>query len=512
MLDIRDKDLAGRIARLKTRHGIIETPYLFPVIDPRRQELGLQEIKDLGFNAIITNAYMLWKHNRESVLENGVHRYLGFDGIIMTDSGAYQILQYGSIEVEPLEIVEFQDRIGVDIGVILDLPTGAAEDKRYAKYTVEETLRRAKEALSLIKDSGTLWVLPIQGGRFLDLVELSARRAAEIPGYAIYALGSPTPLMERYVFELVVEMIHRTRLHLDPYRPLHLFGAGHPMLIPLAVAMGVDFFDSASYILYARSGRYLTEHGTHRLEELEYLPCSCPVCTRYTARELREMNVRERTRLLALHNLHVIAKVLRETKQAIREGRLWEMVERYSRAHPALYRALQAMAGKEGWLESMDPRVKGMVKGVFLYDCLSTRRPEVSRHRFFMSHVYKPRIDARTLVLLPGDPGDKPFTSSKIYLRAREILGNAHYVFYTPFHGVVPEELASTYPLSQYEAPREPCREVIRLLVKDVRGFLEKHGRKYDEVVIVYMAGLKWSLNVCRSLSRAMGLRCLKLG
>ncbi len=512
MFEVRDKDLAGRIGRLKTRHGVIETPYLFPVVDPRRQEVSLDELRSLGYNAIITNAYFLWKNRREEALNRGIHSLLGFDGIVMTDSGAYQVLQYGSIDVSPREIVEFQSSIGVDIGVILDLPTGASKDKKYAEHTVKETLRRARDASRIAVQGETLWVLPIQGGRFLDLVERSAAEASRIPGYSIFALGSPTPLMERYVFSLVVEMIHRARIHLDPSRPLHLFGAGHPMLIPIAVAMGVDLFDSASYILYARSGRYLTEHGTHRLDELSYFPCSCPVCSKHSPEELREMDAYERTRLLALHNLHVVRRVLGEVKQAIREGRLWELVEAYARSHPALYKAYQAMAGKGSWLEAMDPRVKGIVKGIFLYDCLSIMRPEVTRYRLFIKNTYTPRIPKdRILVLLPGDPEDKPFTASSIYYEARSLYGEAHYVFYTPFYGVVPQELDSAYPLSQYEAPVNPCRSVVREMVRDIGSYVERFQSAYKGIYAAYSPRLKWSLNACRSLSAKYNVRCVKL-
>jgi 7-cyano-7-deazaguanine tRNA-ribosyltransferase len=93
----------------------------------------------------------------------------------MTDSGAYQLLTYGDVEVAPSEIVNFQEKIGSDIGVILDVPTGGYEKRDRAIFTVEETIRRARELARIRKRDDILWVGPVQGGTFPDLVEHSAR-------------------------------------------------------------------------------------------------------------------------------------------------------------------------------------------------------------------------------------------------------------------------------------------------------------------------------------------------
>jgi len=96
------------------------------------------------------------------------------------------------------------------------------------------------------------------------------------------------------------------------------------MMFSLAVALGCDLFDSASYALYAKDGRYMTARGTYHLNKLQYLPCSCPVCSSLNARELFESENREE--LLARHNLYVTFEEIREVKQAILEGSLWELV------------------------------------------------------------------------------------------------------------------------------------------------------------------------------------------
>ena len=108
-----------------------------------------------------------------------MHELVDFDGVIETDSGAYQILQYGDVEVQPNEIVRFQEKLDSDIAVILDIPTGQESSKERAKRTVDETLRRADEALRVISRKDILWVGPVQGGIYPDLVAYSAREMAK---------------------------------------------------------------------------------------------------------------------------------------------------------------------------------------------------------------------------------------------------------------------------------------------------------------------------------------------
>ena len=120
------------------------------------------------------------------------------------------------------------------------------------------------------------------------------------------ALGSPVEFMESYEYKLLAEMIIAAKKNIPTSIPLHLFGAGHPLTIPLAVALGCDTFDSASYMLYAKHDRVITEDGTRRLEELEYFPFDCEVSSRYKPKELLAMKKDERIDQIALFNLYSI--------------------------------------------------------------------------------------------------------------------------------------------------------------------------------------------------------------
>ena len=139
-----------------------------------------QEIRNnFQFDALITNSYLVWRRHREEKEVPRIHDLLNFNGVIATDSGAYQILQYGDVEVQPSEIIHFQEQLNSDIAVILDVPTGDDSSKERAKWTVEETLRRADQSLQLIRRSDILWVGPVQGGAYVDLVAYSARDGEE---------------------------------------------------------------------------------------------------------------------------------------------------------------------------------------------------------------------------------------------------------------------------------------------------------------------------------------------
>ena len=171
--EIKEKDLLGRIGKLKTKSASVETPLLFPVINPSIQPIPPRKLKEtFGFQAVITNAYILKKRFQNKPLDMGLHKFLDFDGTVMTDSGAYQILVYGGVEVTQKEIVEYQEGIGSDIATILDIPTGWKVTKKQAQITVEETLRRAKAFFETKTRDDILWVGPVQGGRRITKVNV----------------------------------------------------------------------------------------------------------------------------------------------------------------------------------------------------------------------------------------------------------------------------------------------------------------------------------------------------
>jgi 7-cyano-7-deazaguanine tRNA-ribosyltransferase len=450
--EVNERDLAGRIGTLYTRSGQVETPYLMPVVNPIKNTIPPAELKErFGLNMIITNSYLILKHYGKGKAD--VHKLINFDGIIMTDSGAYQLLIYGGVDTNPEEIVRFQEAIGSDIGVILDIPTGGHATREDAELTVRKTIERARQSIKYRNDPTMLWAGPVQGGRYLDLVKRSARSMGVLD-FQTHPLGSPTQIMEEYDYSTLVDMIVTAKMNLPPERPLHLFGAGHPMMFALAVALGCDLFDSAAYALFAKDGRYMTSTRTIRLEDLSELPCRCPVCMGHDLQGLLELPRAEREGLLARHNLYVTVEEIRTIKQSIREGSLWELLETRCRSHPKLYEGFKRLSIYSDYIEANDPVLGKKVRGLFIYDDNSIVRPEVVRHRQRISERYRRPKGRDILVLLPT-PDEKPFNRSRIFREARKMLEGrraVHICFYGGPFSIIPSELAETFPLSQYES------------------------------------------------------------
>jgi 7-cyano-7-deazaguanine tRNA-ribosyltransferase len=476
--EVRERDLLARIGKLKTKSGTVETPAFMPVINMAKQSVAPSELwNDFGCRILITNAYIIKKRNGEDAKKRGVHGFLDFPGVIMTDSGAYQILAYGNVDVKPAEIVRFQEEISTDIATILDLPTGWGISKQVAQTTVDETILRAGELEATKTRRDIAWVGPVQGGRFLDLVASSAKKMGELP-FEIHALGSPTPVMEQYLFSLLVDMVLTAKTNLPLERPLHLFGAGHPFMFALAVALGCDLFDSAAYSIFAKDDRYLTNHGTVHLEKLKYFPCSCPVCSKSEPQDLVELPKPERERELCRHNLYVCFSEMRLVKQAIVEGRLWEHLEMQAHSHPSLLQALKHLGKYAEYIERHSPVMKR--SGLFFFSSAGLARPEVVRHRKRLLERYTPPVGAKVLVLVP-DLGSRQVRRGRRFKKALayacEKLGvseaEVHECVYVPPFGVVPTEIKDVYPLSQYECAFPPDRETVEYVAERIAEYVE---------------------------------------
>jgi len=444
LFEVQYTDLAARIGRLETRHGSVETPAFVPVIHPVKQTIEPNKLKMIGFELLITNAYITKKEYGDDA--NDIHRIINFDGPVMTDSGGYQVLEYGDIDVNPKDMALFEERIGSDIAIPLDKPTGFKLERSVAESYVDKTLQAAKETIETVNNNKTIWVGPIQGGEHLDLITSSAK-SLDMLGYNMFALGSPTEVMESYEFKLLAMMIISAKKSIPSSKPLHLFGAGHPLTIPLAVALGCDTFDSASYMLYARDNRYMLPNATVKLEELNYLPCVCEVCNNYKANELRELEDAQRFRELAIHNLYIIKREVDAVKQAIIDGRLWEYALQKAMSHPRLAETLDVLKENSDYLEEGTPVSKS--KAVFLFSEIDQYRPEVRR---FRKMVQKTSSTKNVLLLLP-EPDKHPFYTQ--YNELRKMLDcKVQLGYYSPFLGVVPEEISDLFPAAHHVAAR----------------------------------------------------------
>ncbi|HUI86406.1 MAG TPA: tRNA guanosine(15) transglycosylase TgtA [Nitrososphaerales archaeon] len=472
--EVKESDLLGRIGVLTVGGKQVETPCLFPVIHPVRQSVSTRELSEMGYRGLMTNSLILYGRRRDEAVAKGLHKLLDFDGMFMTDSGGYQVLEYGQVDVDHRRIAQFQSSIGSDLAVTLDRPTGYSLSRKYASETMKYSLENALATIREFRSSDTSWIGPVQGGLFESLLRESTRKLVA-GGFDMLALGSPTQVMENYRFAELTSMIVATRAAMPYSMPLHLFGAGHPLTMAMSVALGCDTFDSASYVLFARKGRYMTGRGVLRLEQMRYLPCSCPACVKTTLQELGEMEHAERTKAVALHNLYVLREEMLSCKEAIAEGRLWDLVEEKASSHPRLSEAFLSLVRKSAQLRDGTAAIKG--RGLFVRGPQDRERPELLTAAAMLERAFTKRCSTALLVL--GGEG-VPFGRLRFSRRAFR-MGSFDAYRLHPVLGAFPAELEFVYPFTQTVGPYDGGLDE-RGLLREARSRLKREG--YRRVAI----------------------------
>ena len=445
-----DSDIAGRTGKLVVNKKVVKTPALLPVINPHLQLVTPRELKEMGVEALITNAYIFSqsKQYSERVKEEGLHKLLDFDGVIMTDSGSFQLSVYGQVSITNEQTLSYQKAIGSDIWVPLDIPTSPDADRETAERELAITMERLREAKEIFGNDAPL-AGPVQGSLYQDLREKAAKEVGDL-GFSFCPIGAVVPLMESYRYRDLVDVVMAAKRTLPRSACVHLFGAGHPAMFALAAAMGCDLFDSAAYALYAKEGRYLTSHGSFKIDELTDLPCSCAVCRSHTAEELRK--AKDRTRLLALHNLAVTLAEIARIRQAIADGTLWELVDERCRNHPQMLSGYRRLLTHNAELEHYD-RVS---KRRFFYRGDETcARTEVLRYQ---NQLVRLRLGKEVLVAC--DNG------------VRE--GYDTVLSFKPPFGPYPDALKETFPIGQSEIP-EWDAAMVRQACRGIRLLCESH-------------------------------------
>ncbi|MBN2065253.1 MAG: tRNA guanosine(15) transglycosylase TgtA [Candidatus Thermoplasmatota archaeon] len=449
--EIKERDAAGRICRFTTPHGTVTTPNLMPVINPNKLLITPQEMRNWFHTEIlITNSYIINKHERlhKEALSKGVHKLIKFDGAIMTDSGTFQSYVYGDVAVDPLEIVAFQRDIGSDIGTILDVFGTPDQTKAAARQGIGETVKRAKASVPLKGEMAL--ACPIQGSIYPELRQRCAQQVSNIDA-DFFPIGGVVPLMENQRYTDLVKVILASKKGLTPAKPVHLFGAGHPLIFPLAVALGCDFFDSSAYAKYAQDERMIFYWGTEKLEDMSALPCSCPVCSNHTAAELKELERKERIVELAKHNLYVSYEEINKIKHAISTGTLWELVERRATCNPYLLEAMNVLRIEDhkSFLEYYEPVSKPTA--LFYTGSQTIHRPGVYRLHTRLFKRFRP--SSNQAVAFPE--GKKPYSAGYEEQIKKIRKKNTQIAILIDSHlGPVPLELDEMYPYAQSVFPK----------------------------------------------------------
>ncbi len=470
-MELVHRDGLARIGKFKTGHGVIETPTVLPVINPNRITITPEEMKSLGAQGIITNSYIIRRTDslREKALRDGVHSLVSFDGPIMTDSGTFQSYVYGDMEYDNRGIVDFQRKIGSDIITILDIFSKPDDTYEMARDAVEETYRRMNE---IEVGEGEIIAGPVQGSVYMDLREKAAKLMSSTKaGYL--PVGGVVPLLESYQYDKLADIILTAKTNADFSKPVHLFGGGHPMFMAISVLLGVDFFDSASYVKYARDGRMLFPDGTRDLSKLRALPQWSPIYGKYTVKELLDADAEERTAALSRHNLSAIFSEINEIKERIYQNSLWQYAEARARSHPYLYRAFRRLLARKEDLLRYEPLYR---KSSFhYYDSYSNEHPSMKRlSEFTKSFLASNRKE--TIILPSGsrNPGKRD------YGLIRDLYEKYDVNLMVPWcNTFVPVELEDTYPIEQMISSEIPDEKLQSREISIIEGIVGKENVFY---------------------------------
>uniref|UniRef100_A0A7C4XSV6 Queuine tRNA-ribosyltransferase n=1 Tax=Caldisericum exile TaxID=693075 RepID=A0A7C4XSV6_9BACT len=351
----------ARITQFETPHGTIETPVFMPVgTQATVKTLTSDEIREIGFKIILTNTYHLYLQPGASTIEKagGIHKFMDWDGAVLTDSGGFQVLSLKDIRkitsngVEfksfidgsrhfftPELVIETQEKIGSDIAIPLDIcgtyPSPHSETKRELDITVEW----AKRSLKAHKKGDQILFGVIQGGFYKDLRKEAVERILELdfPGVT---LGGLSIGEEK---ELTAEMVDYTVSLLPEEKPRYFMGVGDPLSILEYVRLGVDMFDCVLPTRIARNRSLFTRQGTIKITKAIYKEdftpiedgCNCFTCSHYTKAYLHHLFKAGEylaPRLATIHNLFFMERLMRDIREAIKGGYFKEFYESF-KAH-----------------------------------------------------------------------------------------------------------------------------------------------------------------------------------
>lgn len=356
------KQSGARTGILHTPHGDVLTPMFMPVGTLATVKfVSPEELKAMNAGVILSNTYHLWLRPGEDVIKEagGLHRFMNYDGPILTDSGGFQVfsladqrkiqeegvhfknhLNGDALFLSPEKAIQIQNDIGADIIMSFDECPPYPSTHEYMKSSVERTLRWAKRGQDAHANPNQMLFGIVQGGEFEDLRKLSAESlvAMDFPGYSI----GGTSVGESK--ETLYTMIDYSIKYLPWEKPRYLMGVGSTDAILEGVLRGVDMFDCVLPTRIARHGTLMTSQGRLNIRnaknERDFGPldpeCDCYTCKNYSRAYLRHLIRSDEglgQRLLSIHNLHYLIKLTEDARKAIQEDRFLDFKNAYFEKH-----------------------------------------------------------------------------------------------------------------------------------------------------------------------------------
>jgi len=352
----------ARAGLIYTPHGEIPTPVFAPVgTQATVKSVSPRELEELGVTLLLANTYHLFLRPGADTIANlgGLHRFMAWDGPILTDSGGFQVfsLKYlrrlsdegvlfrshidGSEHLfSPEKVIEIQEKLGADIIMALDECTPYPSDHAYNEEALRRTHTWAQrcKAAHTRRDQALFGIM--QGGMFPELRRRSVDfiTGLDFPGYAIGGLSVGEPK------EMTLEMLEFTVPLLPKDKPIHLLGVGSPEDLFECVARGTDIFDCVLPTRIARNGAFFTRTGRLNIRNAQFAQdpsppepgCQCYTCAHFSKAYLRHLFKAGEIlgiHLATLHNLHFIIKLMEEMRTAILDGSFPSLMEEFLSAY-----------------------------------------------------------------------------------------------------------------------------------------------------------------------------------
>lgn len=348
-----ENNTKARLGKLITNHGTFDTPMFMPVGTLANvKTLVPEELKEMNSAVILSNTYHLWLRPGEDIVKEagGLHKFMNYDGPILTDSGGFQVFSLAKpkditeegvkfkshIDGSPLFLtpelsIQIQNKLDSDIAMSFDECIPYPASYEYAKASTERTLRWAKRGKDAFNSENQSLFGIVQGGEYQDLREYSAKETVKMD-FDGYSIGGTSVGEDK---DTMYKMVENGIRYLPENKPRYLMGVGDPIDIIEGVIRGIDMFDCVLPTRLARHGNAFTRNGKINLKNLKFKDdfnpiestCDCYTCKHYTKAYIRHLITCNETlggRLLSIHNIRFLIKLTEELREAIKNDTLIE--------------------------------------------------------------------------------------------------------------------------------------------------------------------------------------------
>jgi queuine tRNA-ribosyltransferase len=339
----------GRLGEIETGHGVFTTPVFMPVgTQGSVKAVSPDDLWNTGAEIILANTYHLYLRPGHKLIERlgGLHRFMGWDGPILTDSGGFQVYSLAKLRnisedgvlfqshldgskhfIGPEQAIDIQRALGSDIVMAFDECVSYPAEQEYVERSVELTSRWAVRCREHFTGERQALFGIVQGGVYPDLREKSAEALVKI-GFDGYALGGLAVGEDR---KTRLHVIRETMQKIPEDKPVYLMGVGAPEDLVESVALGVDMFDCVMPTRNARNGTLFTPHGRVTIKNARYADderpidegCDCYTCTHFSRAYLRHLFLAKELlayRLNTIHNLRYHATLMAGLRNAVKNG------------------------------------------------------------------------------------------------------------------------------------------------------------------------------------------------